>query len=37
MEAAIRGMRDGTIAPEDVRVEGIESDEEKRQQEVNYL
>ena len=34
MEAAIRGMRDGTIKPEDVKVEGIESEEEKIQAEV---
>jgi hypothetical protein len=34
VEAAIRGMRDGTINPDDVRVEGIESEEEKLQKEI---
>ena len=37
MEAAIRGMRDGTINPEDVKVAGIESEEEKAQAEVFNL
>lgn len=34
MEAAIRGMKDGTINPEDVKVAGIESAEEKAEAEV---
>lgn len=34
MEAAIRGMKDGTINPEDVKVAGIESEEEKAEAEV---
>jgi hypothetical protein len=34
VEAAIRGMKDGTINPEDVKVAGIESAEEKAEAEV---
>jgi hypothetical protein len=34
VEAAIRGMKDGTINPEDVKVAGIESEEEKAEAEV---
>ena len=37
MEAAIKGMRDGTIKPEDVKVAGIESEEEKNLAEVCNL
>jgi len=33
VEAAIKGMLDGTVKPEDVRIEGIESEEEKLQKQ----
>lgn len=33
VEAAIKGMLDGTVKPEDVRIEGIESEEEKAQKQ----
>lgn len=36
VEKAIKGMMDGSIKPEDVRVEGIESEEEKLQKQVLY-
>lgn len=35
VQAAIQGMMDGTIKPEDVKVKGIDSEEEKLQKEVN--
>jgi hypothetical protein len=34
VEAAIKGLMDGTIKPEDVKVEGIETEEEKMEKEV---
>lgn len=34
MEAAIKGMLDGTLNPDDVKIEGIETEEEKRKKEV---
>jgi tetratricopeptide (TPR) repeat protein len=34
LEKAIRGLRDGTVKPEDVHIPGIETEEEKKQKEV---
>lgn len=36
VEKAIKGMLDGSIKPEDVKVEGIESEEEKIQKQVTF-
>lgn len=35
MEAAIKGLVAGTLKPEDVKVEGIDTEEEKAEKEVN--
>jgi hypothetical protein len=34
VEAAIKGLMDGSIRPEDCKVEGIETEEEKLQKQV---
>lgn len=34
VEAAIKGLLNGTIAPENVKIEGIDTEEEKAEKEV---
>lgn len=34
VEEAVRALRDGTVDPENLKVEGIETEEEKREKEV---
>lgn len=35
VEAALRGILDGTLNPDDVKIEGLESEEEKKKKEVS--
>ena len=35
MNAAIKGLMEGTIKPEDVKIDGIETEEEKAKAEVS--
>lgn len=37
VEAAIKGLMDGTLDPKDIRIEGIESEEEAREKEVIWF
>jgi hypothetical protein len=37
VNAAIKGMMDGTLDPKDVKIEGIDTDEEKAAKEVGVL
>jgi hypothetical protein len=34
VEEAVRAMRDGTVNPEDVKIDGIDTEEEKQEKEV---
>ena len=34
VENAIKGMRDGTLNPDEIKIDGIETDEEKKKREV---
>lgn len=34
VEEAVRAMREGTMNPEDIKIEGIDSEEEKQEKEV---
>jgi hypothetical protein len=34
IQAAIKGLMDGTLRPEDVKINGIDTDEEKQKKEV---
>lgn len=37
VEEAVRALRNGEIAPEDVKVEGIDTEEEKAEKEVRCI
>jgi hypothetical protein len=36
VQEAVQGMRDGTVNPDTIKIEGIDTDEEKKEKEVRY-
>ncbi len=36
IEAAVKGLREGTVDPDKIKIEGIETEEEKKKKEVCY-